>query len=436
MVPVVLKTQTTYQIPSDTFMLPLGWRRFHLSQLINKVLALPNPVPFDFIINGEMLSATVGEWCNEKGVGEEETLEIEYVPSALPPEQVASIPQPDWVSSVSVKRKGLILAGSYDTHVRVFNESQEVIHSIPGHTGPVSSVCWIGASDGASTEGSHLIASSSYDTTARITSLSESTATALASLHLHSAAVSSVVSNASGTHLLTAGADKLVGLWSTSIPADHEVSASQFATAEPQRKRRKVATSTSEETIDPAKRKAPASVLKSHTAKVSKALFTPQDDGKAYSVGWDCALRSWDLEVGLCTNTTTSSERVMLDMAISPDSRSAFIACADRHVLLYSLNSTPPCFYLETNAKPILFPHTSAPVAIASHPTSPHHFVTACQDGIVRLWDSRSSQVAIAQFNGFADPEKKKVVSIDWGMDNLAVTGGEGGLAMSRAAIV
>lgn len=70
MVPVVLKTQTTYQIPSDTFMLPLGWRRYHLSQLINKVLSLPNPVPFDFIINGELLASSVGEWCNEKNIGE------------------------------------------------------------------------------------------------------------------------------------------------------------------------------------------------------------------------------------------------------------------------------------------------------------------------------------------------------------------------------
>lgn len=126
MVPVVLKTKTTYQIPSDTFMLPLSWRRYHLSQLINKVLNLPNPVPFDFIVNGELLSTSVGEWCTEKNFGEvsllvfrlnsalngtakEETLEIEYIPSALPPEQVASIPQPDWVSSVSVERKGCVL---------------------------------------------------------------------------------------------------------------------------------------------------------------------------------------------------------------------------------------------------------------------------------------------------------------------------------------
>lgn len=91
---------------------------------------------------------------------------------------------------------------------------------------------------------------------------------------------------------------------------------------------------------------------------------------------------------------------------------------------------------METDARPILFPHTSAPVSLAAHPTSAYHFVSACQDGVVRLWDSRSSKHAIAQFNGFADPQKKKLVSIDWGFDNLVVTGGEGGIAMTRAAIV
>lgn len=54
---------------------------------------------------------------------------------------------------------------------------------------------------------------------------------------------------------------------------------------------------------------------------------------------------------------------------------------------------------------------------------------------MVRLWDIRSSQDAIASFNGFVDPAKKKLLSIDWGFDSLAVTGGEGGIALSRAVV-
>jgi NLE (NUC135) domain len=69
-VQVILKTQTSYQIPAEPYMLPIAFRRYHLSQLINQVLSLPTPVPFDFIINGEILSSTLGDWCVEKNLGE------------------------------------------------------------------------------------------------------------------------------------------------------------------------------------------------------------------------------------------------------------------------------------------------------------------------------------------------------------------------------
>ena len=172
-----------------------------------------------------------------------------------------------------------------------------MVHTISGHMAPVSGACWIPVS--SSLDQSHLIASASYDTTARITSISEATPTPLASLHLHSAAVSSITANSSGTHLLTAGWDKLIGLWTTEIPSEDEMPASVFSTAEPQRKRRKTANGAN----DTAKRKAPISALKSHTGRVSRALFSPSDSRGAFSVGWDCTLRSWDLELGVCTNT-------------------------------------------------------------------------------------------------------------------------------------
>ena len=179
---------------------------------------------------------------------------------------------------------------------------KEVVHTVSGHKAPVSGACWI--PDSSSFDQMHLIASASYDTTARITSIAEASPIPLASLHLHSAAVSSITANSSGTHLLTAGWDKLVGLWTTDTPPEDEVPAPVFSTLEPQRKRRKMANSEMlNGADDSAKRKAPVSVLKSHTGRVSRALFSPSDNKEAYSVGWDCTLRSWDLEIGVCTST-------------------------------------------------------------------------------------------------------------------------------------
>lgn len=68
-VPVVFTTQTSYVLPPQKFMIPASWRRYQLSQLVNKALSLEQPVPFDFIIRGEVLRGTIAEWCNEKGIG-------------------------------------------------------------------------------------------------------------------------------------------------------------------------------------------------------------------------------------------------------------------------------------------------------------------------------------------------------------------------------
>jgi ribosome biogenesis protein YTM1 len=103
--PIILTTR------SPTYSIPSSWKRFQLSQLINKVLALPSPVPFDFVVDGEILRSSLAEWVKEReGKGEsrgtEETLEIEYIESVLPPQHVSSFEHDDWVSSVSVGKPG------------------------------------------------------------------------------------------------------------------------------------------------------------------------------------------------------------------------------------------------------------------------------------------------------------------------------------------
>ena len=68
--PVVFTTQTAYPLPSQKFMIPTSWKRYQLSQLVNKALSLPKPIPFDFLVRGEILRGTLAEWCTEKGIGE------------------------------------------------------------------------------------------------------------------------------------------------------------------------------------------------------------------------------------------------------------------------------------------------------------------------------------------------------------------------------
>lgn len=203
----------------------------------------------------------------------------------------------------------LFLTGSYDNMVRIYNESLELLQTVGGHSAPVSDASWIPAS--ASVPTSRFL-TSSYDTTARIYSydtVENDTPVALASLRLHTRPISSIHPNPSGELALTAGWDSLIGLWTLTIPENHEVVAQDELSAS--RKRRKLGegNKTSPSAVEPeVVRKAPAYVLKSHTGRVSKALFDTKRQNEAWSAGWDCTVRKWDVETGVCTETVVSNK--------------------------------------------------------------------------------------------------------------------------------
>ncbi|TFY57360.1 hypothetical protein EVJ58_g7071 [Rhodofomes roseus] len=230
--PVVFTTQTAYPLPSQKFMIPTSWKRYQLSQLVNKALSLPKPLPFDFLVRGEILRGTLAEWCAEKGIGEEETLEIEYFESVMPPQKMSTLPHEDWVSSVSCQLPGYLFTASYDGTIRTFDYSQKLLHSAAIHTAPTTSICLVPSSSSSK----HFIASASHDLTARLTTLSLPSDSSkpvesqtVTSLHLHTAPLASISANASGSHLLTASWDGLIGVWDTSIPASDEVPADEPA---------------------------------------------------------------------------------------------------------------------------------------------------------------------------------------------------------------
>ncbi len=153
------------------------------------------------------------------------------------------------------------------------------------------------------------MATASHDLSARLTQIdlspvsddaTRAPARTLASLHLHTAPLTSIAAASSGTHLLTASHDSLIGFWDTTIPAKDEVPVEDGLAGGERKKRRKVA----EE--DRPVRKAPIVVLKSHTWRVSKAVFVGQGSKEAVSAGFDSTIRSWDTEHGVCTRTIVS----------------------------------------------------------------------------------------------------------------------------------
>ena len=84
-----------------------------------------------------------------------------------------------------------------------------------------------------------------------------------------------------------------------------------------------------------------------------------------------------------------------------------------------------------TNATPIHLIHPSPPTSVSSHPASSHYLISGAQDGVVRMWDVRSTKSAVADFKR-ADGDESgpgRVLSVDWAAkDELVAIAGEKGL--------
>ncbi|KAG6831458.1 hypothetical protein H0H92_010367 [Tricholoma furcatifolium] len=438
--PVVLTTQTPYPLPSQKFMIPVSWRRYQLSQLVNKALSLPKPIPFDFIVRGEILRSTLGEWCAENGVGEEETLEIEYIESVLPPEKVSDFPHEEWVSSVSTSIPGHFMTASYDGSLRAFSYSSSKSPTLSAqlHNAPITSFC-IANSDEVGEEGEYTVATASHDLTAQLTRIrvgsGEGTSKPLATLHLHTAPLSSIAASPRGTHILTASWDGLIGLWDTTIPASDEVPEHDLAPGDRKSsKRRRV-----DDAMEKSKRKAPREVLKSHVGRVSGVVYSKE--GEAYSCGFDSTVRVWDAEQALCTHTITASSKPFLGLELAPASTPYCVLAisTDRTLSLY--DTRIPSTSGVTPSAPLTFTHPSTPSSVSSSPEpSSHQVVTGAYDGVARIWDLRSTKSAVAIFKPWeSSGDVKKILSVHWGTTREAgkgvvVVGGEGGMSVWRVA--
>ncbi|KAG2348226.1 WD40 repeat-like protein [Suillus weaverae] len=262
------------------------------------------------------------------------------------------------------------VTSSYDGHLRLFDYSQNLLLDASVHQSPTTSVCVVPSSS-SDTE-SRILASSSHDLTACLTHISLSpespTSSTVASLHLHTSPLSSISTDPSGPHLLTTSWD---GVWDTSRIDDHQV---DLERGDHRKKQRKTAPAN-------IKRKAPIAVLKSHTARVSKALSAAGEPtkGKVYSCGFDSTVRTWGVESGVCINTINVPDRPMLDLAETADGNVLIAASTDRTVSIFDLRVS------SLSSSTGILMHPATPSSIATSESGKHQVVTGGYGGVARL---------------------------------------------------
>ena len=261
--------------------------------------------------------------------------------------------------------------------------SSEVIATSPsaangGHTSSVKAVKFVYPAQ---------IASSGLDRTIRVWKYSEDFDRSAAftqpqiELYGHKASVDSIAVHQASNRILSASADHSVGIWSTTKSGAPEAPASLIPSAASQNaKRRKVGPATS------TPQRGALSLMRSHTAPVSDAIFAPNDHTVAYSVSWDHTLKTWDLPTSTCVDTRSTSHS-LFSLAALPSLNLLAVGSSARHITLID----PRASAITVSAM-TLRGHTNLVASLASDPESPYGLVSGSHDGTCRIWDVRSSK--------------------------------------------
>ena len=122
----------------------------------------------------------------------------------------------------------------------------------------------------------------------------------------------------------------------------------------------------------------------------------------------------------------------MTGLAQTADGSRILASSADRFVVVYDPREAP-----SLSGPPPSLSHPAFPSSVSTHPTDSNKAITGAYDGVVRIWDLRSTKSAITAFEVIGRSResrktvqpvdrKKKIMSVDWGHEVIGVAGESG----------
>ncbi|ROV92662.1 hypothetical protein VSDG_06610 [Cytospora chrysosperma] len=419
-------TEDGYQLPETKrqLLVPADIRRLGLSRILNSesMLGTPQPVPFDFLINGTFLTTTLEDYLQDQGLSFESNITLQYVRSLIPPKYEASFEHDDWVSAVDVLSStspaghwsgesftaghDRILSASYDGLLRIWNGSGDVIAtsaagSHGGHNASVKAARFLSSTQ---------VASAGLDRTVRVWKYTEgddqSSGELKPTLELygHKASIDSVEVDGASKRVLTASADGSIGLWSTSKASAPAAPAELLPGSTQASKRRKLTGGAS------APQRGALHLAPFHRAPATAAVFDPRDRTVAYSAGLDHDLHTIDLTTMTRVSTIPSSSALLSLCALPGPSGSPLLAAgtASRNVVLVDPRESQARTSVMT-----LRGHVNKVVSLARCPDNEHSLVSASHDGTCRIWDLRSVRPATTKEDAAGGGISEAVYTID-----------------------
>mgnify|MGYP003362188035 CR=1 FL=1 len=429
------------QLQDTPMYVPVQLKRYGLSEIVNQLLNTEHaseddtaPTPFDFLIDGQLLRSSLDDYLVKNGLSSEASLDIEYTRAVLPPSFLSSFSNEDWISSIDVTSgvampQKSIITGSYDGIVRTWNMSGQVEKMYSGHSGPIRAIKFVSNTR---------LVSAGNDRTLRIWKTKNSPAASaagedddeiaveegktLAILEGHGAPVVSLDVSESTSRIISASYDKSIGIWSTDYktmtavdPMEelNKLTNNKVSTAA--KKRRKLALKDGS-----IRRRAPLSLLESHTAPVEQVIFDKNDNTVGYSVSQDHTIKTWDLVTSRCVDTKTTSYS-LLSIAQLPTLNLLACGSSARHITLHDPRVDSGSSKITQQQ---LVGHKNFVVSLDTCPENEYMLASGSHDGTVKVWDIRSNSpmYTITRENG---ETKDKVFAVRWAEKVGIISGGE-----------
>jgi centromere/kinetochore protein ZW10 len=444
------------ELPEDTGVLHVstGLKRYALSTLVNALLDCPKPIPFEFFINGQFLRTSIDDFLTQNGISAESVLNIEYTRALIPPIQVASYEQDDWVSSVDVlsntspagnwSKASLaggqerILSASYDGLLRIWNLSGEVVavSKASNNGGRISSL------KEAKFLSDKKIVAGGFDGVVRVYKYDEDAATITPTLELysHKWSVDRIAVHGPSARILSASGDNTISVFAASAKASPAAPENLLPTSTaPSNKRVKL--SRNDDYSAPTTTGGALSSLTGHTALASGVIFAPVDPTVAYSTSHDHTLRIWDLPTGTNVDTRTTAHS-LLSLVALPKLNLIATGTSARHITLIDPRESAQSVSVMT-----LRGHTNGAFSLDTDPSSEYGLISGSHDGTCRIWDVRSvkpgtnsavgegqvgESVYCLERNTYVEKRRHvigadgpKVFSVRWDKDVGIVSGGD-----------
>ncbi|RPB28848.1 WD40 repeat-like protein, partial [Terfezia boudieri ATCC MYA-4762] len=439
-------------------LVPTSLRRYGLSQVVNHLLETPEPIPFDFLIDGVFLKTSLDEYLTANGLSAESTVTLEYVRSVLPPVYKSSFVNEDWVSSVAVlvgrvgvdgkgkgeflkENEGRVLAGGYDGVARVWDVtgSGKVFGIASGHQGAVKTVGWIAQKR---------FLTGSIDQTVRLWGYDEPVidddlmidnhddekprgiVSPIAEFLGHKGVINCLSIHTPTNHFLTASSDGTIGLWSTNPTSSPPAPAQPPA---PRHIKKRRTTSSALPKLGSLTILSQPNPTTSSPQPVSAAIFHPHDPTVSYSATWSHTLLTHDLTTTTLISTLTTPHPI-ISLTNLPSLSLLAAGSSARHITLHDPRASATAISQAT-----LRGHTNAVVSLSPSPGSEFLLASGSHDGTVRIWDVRAVGMGVASSQGEGGDrgagslftikresgEGGKVFGVQWEREVGIVSGGE-----------